>query len=130
MLGLKLVVVLLDNRGFGCINRLQQATGGRPFNNLLAESRHATLPDIDFVAHARSLGAVAEKVADLTGLEAALRRAATADRSTVVVIDTDPGLSSEAGGHWWDVAVPEISTRPQVAEARRAYDNRLAGERK
>jgi TPP-dependent trihydroxycyclohexane-1,2-dione (THcHDO) dehydratase len=29
MLGLKLTVVVLDNRGFGCIDRLQRATGGR-----------------------------------------------------------------------------------------------------
>jgi 3D-(3,5/4)-trihydroxycyclohexane-1,2-dione acylhydrolase (decyclizing) len=27
--------VVLDNRGFGCINRLQRATGGESFNNLL-----------------------------------------------------------------------------------------------
>jgi len=26
MLGAKLIVVLLDNRGYGCINRLQQAS--------------------------------------------------------------------------------------------------------
>ena len=35
MLGLKLTIVLLDNGGFGCIDRLQRATGGEPFNNLL-----------------------------------------------------------------------------------------------
>ena len=34
MLGRKLIVVVLDNRGYGCINRLQQAVGGVPFNNL------------------------------------------------------------------------------------------------
>ena len=34
MLGKKLTVVLNDNRGFGCINRLQKETGGAPFNNL------------------------------------------------------------------------------------------------
>ena len=28
MLGVKLIIVLLDNRGYGCINRLQQACGG------------------------------------------------------------------------------------------------------
>ena len=28
MLGVKLIIVVLDNRGFGCINRLQAATGG------------------------------------------------------------------------------------------------------
>ncbi len=63
MLGLKLTIVLLDNGGYGCINRLQQACGGAPFNNLLADTRHVTLPAIDFVAHARSLGAEAQKVA-------------------------------------------------------------------
>ena len=36
MLGCKLIIVVNDNRGFGCINRLQMATGGEPFNNLLA----------------------------------------------------------------------------------------------
>ena len=35
MLGLKLMIVVLDNRGFGCIDRLQTATGGASFNNLL-----------------------------------------------------------------------------------------------
>ncbi len=39
MLGLKLVIVVLDNTGFGCINRLQMATGGANFNNLFR--RHA-----------------------------------------------------------------------------------------
>src|SRR5690606_4173821 len=34
MMGKKLTVVLLDNRGFGCINRLQMGTGGANFNNL------------------------------------------------------------------------------------------------
>src|SRR5690606_26182981 len=61
MLGLKLVVVLLDDRGFGGINRRQQATGSPGFNNLLGDARHEILPEIDFVAHARSLGALAEK---------------------------------------------------------------------
>jgi 3D-(3,5/4)-trihydroxycyclohexane-1,2-dione acylhydrolase (decyclizing) len=128
MLGFKLIVVLLDNRGFGCIDRLQQGTGGRPFNNLLRDSRQVVMPEIDFAAHARSLGALAEKVAGLADLKAALGRAAVADRSMVIVIDTDPAKTSDVGGHWWDVAVPEVSTRAQVGAARRAYDERLTGE--
>ncbi|MFN3672578.1 MAG: 3D-(3,5/4)-trihydroxycyclohexane-1,2-dione acylhydrolase (decyclizing) [Bosea sp. (in: a-proteobacteria)] len=125
MLGLKLTIVVLDNRGFGCINRLQQATGGAPFNNLLADARHETLPAIDFAAHAASLGAIARKVATLSELDAALREARGHDRTSVVVIDTDPAISTDAGGHWWDVAVPEISERPAVAQARRSYDAAL-----
>ncbi len=129
MLGQKITVVLLDNRGFACINRLQQATGGRPFNNLLADARHVTLPDIDFVQHARSLGAGAEKVVGIPALEAALGRAAASPQSYVVVIDTDPAIVTQAGGHWWDVAVPEVSGRAEVRAARAAYDGILRGDR-
>jgi 3D-(3,5/4)-trihydroxycyclohexane-1,2-dione acylhydrolase (decyclizing) len=124
MLGLKLTIVLLDNRGYGCINRLQMATGGANFNNLFKDARHETLPDVDFVAHAKSLGAVAEKAASIAELEAALGRARSADRTTVVVIDTDPLVSTDAGGHWWDVAVPEVSARSEVTAARAAYEEK------
>ncbi|QIA20706.1 3D-(3,5/4)-trihydroxycyclohexane-1,2-dione acylhydrolase (decyclizing) [Mesorhizobium sp. AA22] len=124
MLGLKLTIVLLDNRGYGCINRLQMATGGANFNNLLKDARHKILPDIDFAAHAVSLGAIAEKVSSVAGLETALAQAKKNTRTTVLVIDTDPLVSTEAGGSWWDVAVPEVSTRPQVNAARRAYDEK------
>jgi 3D-(3,5/4)-trihydroxycyclohexane-1,2-dione acylhydrolase (decyclizing) len=128
MLGLKLTIVVLDNRGFGCINRLQRATGGESFNNLLQHTRHEVLPDIDFAAHAASLGAQAEKVAGIGELEAALGRARTATRTSVVVIDTDPLASTDAGGHWWEVAVPEVSIREEVRGARARYEAALAAQ--
>jgi 3D-(3,5/4)-trihydroxycyclohexane-1,2-dione acylhydrolase (decyclizing) len=121
MLGKKLIVVILDNRGYGCINRLQRATGGESFNNLLADTVHEALPDIDFAAHARSLGAIAEKVASLADLEAAVQRARRSPRTHVIVIDTDPLTITDAGGHWWDVAVPEVSVRPAVRDAHAKY---------
>ena len=121
MLGLKLTVVLLDNGGYGCIDRLQRASGGESFNNLLATAQHTALPAFDFAAQARGLGAIGIKVASLTDLEAAIATARTADRTTVIVIDTDPAPSTEAGGHWWDVGIPETSTRPDVRKARDGY---------
>jgi 3D-(3,5/4)-trihydroxycyclohexane-1,2-dione acylhydrolase (decyclizing) len=129
MLGLKLTIVVLDNRGFGCINRLQQSVGAAPFNNLLADARHEALPEIDFAAHAASLGAASEKVDGIAGLEAAMARARASDRTYVIVIDTDPDISTEAGGAWWDVAVAEVSARPAVAAARAAYEARLKARR-
>ena len=128
-LGLKLTIIVLDNRGFACINRLQIATGGASFNNLLADTRHVTLPQVDFRAHAESLGAIAEKVSTIDELEAALDRAKGNDRTTVIVIDTDPFATTEAGGHWWDVAVPDVSTRAEVKAARAAYEKALSGQR-
>ncbi|KAA2234664.1 3D-(3,5/4)-trihydroxycyclohexane-1,2-dione acylhydrolase (decyclizing) [Salinarimonas soli] len=129
MLGLRLTIVVLDNRGFGCINRLQRATGGESFNNLLEHARHATLPAIDFAAHAASLGARSEAVTGLGALEDAVRRARDADRTTVLVVDTDPLASTDAGGHWWDVAVPEVSEREAVRRARGDYDAALERRR-
>ena len=122
MLGLKLTVVLLDNGGFGCINRLQIAAGGASFNNLLATARHTTLPKFDFAAQAAGLGAIGVKAAGLVELATALAAARTADRTTVIVIDTDPMPSTEAGGHWWDVGIPEVSARPEVRAARESYE--------
>ncbi|AZO80733.1 MULTISPECIES: 3D-(3,5/4)-trihydroxycyclohexane-1,2-dione acylhydrolase (decyclizing) [unclassified Bosea (in: a-proteobacteria)] len=126
MLGIKLTIVVLDNRGFGCINRLQNATGGASFNNLLRDTRHETLPEIDFAAHAGSMGAIARKVASLAELETALAEARGHDRTSVIVIDTDPLISTDAGGHWWEVAVPEVSVRDEVKAARKRYDGALA----
>ena len=129
MLGLKLTIVLLDNRGFGCINRLQNATGGQSFNNLLKDARHETLPEIDFVQHAASMGAIAVKAASIAELETALAQAKANTRTTVVVIDTDPLISTGAGGAWWDVAVPEVSERVEVRTARANYDERRKQQR-
>lgn len=122
MLGRKLIVTVLDNRGFGCIDRLQRSTGQPGFNNLLADTAHEVLPQIDFAIHAQSLGCLAEKVDGIAGLEAALERAQAADRTTVIVIDTDPRASTDAGGAWWDVATPEVSERAEVRAARTAYE--------
>jgi 3D-(3,5/4)-trihydroxycyclohexane-1,2-dione acylhydrolase (decyclizing) len=124
MLGLKLVVTVLDNRGFGCINRLQKSVGGEPFNNLLPDSTAAGRPAIDFAAHAASLGAHACKVAGLAELEAALEQARTVARTCVVVIETDPDSTTTAGGAWWDVAVAETSASAAVKQARAAYDDK------
>ena len=119
-LGQKLVVIVLNNRGFACINRLQRATGGAAFNTLWEDSPHTAIPDIDFVAHAASLGAVAEKAGSIAALEQALRRARESERTHVIVIDTDPAITTAAGGAWWDVAIPEVSSRSEVDAARAA----------
>ena len=129
MMGIGFTVVLTDNRGYGCINRLQRGTGGAPFNNLLDDSYHVNASAIDFVAHAASMGAKAVKASDIKSLEAELAAAKGADRPVVIVIDTDPMPSTEAGGSWWDVAVPEVSTRPAVQAARKAYETGLKTQR-
>ncbi|MCB1777087.1 MAG: 3D-(3,5/4)-trihydroxycyclohexane-1,2-dione acylhydrolase (decyclizing) [Candidatus Competibacteraceae bacterium] len=124
MLGHKIILVLLDNRGYSCINRLQQVCGSAPFNNLLENCLHGEegIPPVDFAAHAAALGATVEKVNGIAELEQALVRAKNSPRSYAIVIDTDPKPSVQEGGGWWDVAVPEVSTREQVRTARKHYE--------
>jgi 3D-(3,5/4)-trihydroxycyclohexane-1,2-dione acylhydrolase (decyclizing) len=121
-MGLKLTIVLLDNGGFGCIDRLQRSTGQDGFNNLVPHG-------VDLRAHAESLGAIAERVDSIAALEDALRRARANDRTTVITLNTDPRISTGAGGHWWDVAIPEVSQRQSVRDARAAYDAARAAQR-
>lgn len=122
MMGIKFTLVITDNRGFGCINRLQMGTGGAEFNNLLKDARHVNESNIDFAAHAASMGAAAVHVSSIAELEDALARAKDATGPFVVVIDTDPYPSTPHGGSWWEVAVPEVSVRPSVVEARKTYE--------
>jgi 3D-(3,5/4)-trihydroxycyclohexane-1,2-dione acylhydrolase (decyclizing) len=117
-LGAKLVIVVLDNRGFGCIERLQSATGGASFNNLLADEA----PRVDFAAHARSLGAQAEKVEGIAALPQALERALQARKTSVVVIETDARRGTAEGGTWWDVAVTEAPRNSSQKKARKSYE--------
>ncbi len=122
--GHPLLVVLCDNRGFGCIHRLQRATAGEPYNNLWKDSFASEAP-IDFVAHARALGADAERVADVAALEAAVAKAKGAARTTVLVIETDPQSGTAAGGAWWNVPVAEVSEDARVRAARDAWRRAL-----
>ena len=54
-------------------------------------------------------------------LESAIAAARRADRTSVILIETDPAASTTAGGCWWDVAVPEVSERAEVRAARAGY---------
>src|SRR5690606_460714 len=124
MMGVKITVVITDNRGFGCINRLQIGTGGAEFNNLLDTAHHVNPSSVDVVARAAAMGATAVKAANTAELEAALERAGRAKGPFVVVIDTDPYPSTPHGGTWWDVGIPEVSDRSQVRAARTEYETR------
>ncbi len=126
MMRVPFTVVLTDNRGYGCINRLQRGTGGASFNNLYNASRVEVQPEIDFVAHAGAMGAHAVKADGIADLEAKLAEAKGRDCPTVIVIDTDPAPGTGAGGFWWDVGVPEVSERAEVRAAREGYEAALA----
>ena len=121
MMGVSFTVIVTDNRGFGCINRLQMGTGGAEFNNLLKDAVHETPSAIDFAAHAASMGATSIKVSSISELEKALANRGDIKGPYVIVIDTDPYPSTPHGGSWWEVGVPEVSVRSEVNDAWESY---------
>ena len=127
MLKCKLIVVVLDNRGYGCIQRLQLASGSPRFNNLLEDCGAPVA--IDFAAHAASLGATAVHVKDIAELKTAMRAARAATATQVIVIDTTPWRTTDDGGAWWEVAIPEVSPRAEVRAAREQYETAKKGQR-
>jgi 3D-(3,5/4)-trihydroxycyclohexane-1,2-dione acylhydrolase (decyclizing) len=122
MMGIPFTVVVTDNRGYGCINRLQIGCGGAEFNNLLDHAIGGENSNIDFAKHAEAMGATSIKVGSIAELEEALSKRSAAKGPYVIVIDTDPYPSTEPGGTWWDVGVPEVSERTQVNAARANYE--------
>ena len=123
--GHKLIVVLCDNGGYAVIHRLQVGEGGAPSNNMLEDVRPGHTP-VDWVAHARALGCHAERADDVATLGAAFERARSTEGSTVIVIRTAPH-DWTPGGAFWEVGVPEVTPRPEVAGAR---ERMLEGKRR
>lgn len=129
MMRVPFTIVLTDNRGYGCINRLQQECGGAEFNNMYKDSNIEVQPEIDFVAHAASMGAHALKVAGIAGLENELVAARTRNIPTVIVIDTEAETGAGIGGGWWDVAVPAVGDTEKLKKARAHYEGNTARQR-
>ena len=123
LLGKKLIVVVLDNRGYGCIQRLQNATGNASFNNMLDDCipEGGEASRIDFAMHGAAMGADSVHVKNVAELKAAMVRARAAKRSQVLVIDTTHTRTTADGGCWWEVGIPEVSERPTVNAAHAGY---------
>ena len=118
--GKKLIVIICDNGGFAVINKLQNNTGNVSFATLIKDSRLAVEPfAVDFVMHAKSMGAFGEDVSSIKELKDAFLRARKADRTYVISLKTDPYEGWTAEGHaWWEIGIPEVSDSIDIRKAR------------
>ncbi len=126
--GVKIIIVLVDNHGFASIGGLSRSLGqagfGTSYKLRSAETGQLdgdTLT-VDYVANARSLGAHAIKATTLAELKEALETAKEVDRTTVIVVETDPSIGVPGYESWWDVAVAEVSESEAVRAARARYE--------
>lgn len=129
--GKKLIVLVLDNGGFAVINKLQNNTGNESFNNLIKDCPTVAEPfAVDFEAHARAMGAIAETVANPEELAEAFKRAKAAARTSVIVMQVDPYEGWTTQGHaWWEVGTAQVSANPRVVTAHEEWEAGRAGQR-
>ena len=126
--GVKIIVVLVDNSGFGSIGALSESIGnGRFGTEYRARNPRTGQLDgeplmIDLAANAASLGADVLRASDADELRSALHKAAASGRTTVVHIRTDPLVPAPSSQAWWDVPVAEVSALEPTRSARRAYE--------
>ena len=128
--GHKMILIICDNEGFAVIHRLQVNQGQEGFNNLYADCK---IKDhwfpVDFVAHAKSMGAEAEYIRTLSDLELAFQRAKQSTKTYIISLKVQKHEWTESGA-WWEVGVPEVSLRKEVQEARQKFKEGKKQQRK
>jgi 3D-(3,5/4)-trihydroxycyclohexane-1,2-dione acylhydrolase (decyclizing) len=127
----KLVIVLVDNRGFGSIGALSRSLGTDGFGTLYRYRRDGSLGTdsadsgaflpVDLAANAESLGARVIRAATVAELREALRAARDETRTTVIAVATDRYQGVPDYESWWDVPVAEVAESDGVQAARHDY---------
>ena len=130
----KLIVVLVDNRGFGSIGALSESVGAQRFGTAYryrgSDGRLSGehLP-VDLAANAASLGADVIRCGTAGEFADAVKVAKANDTVTVLYVQTDPLATAPSSESWWDVPIAEVSTLPETREALAAYETRKQSQR-
>jgi len=137
----KLVVVLVDNRGFASIGGLSRSLGTDGFGTQFRESRPGSrgldserdpapyLP-VDLAANAESLGAHVIRANGISELRDALAAAKKVDRTVVIHIAVDRYVAVPSYESWWEVPVAAASEVPSVRDARKGHEKAKQKQRR
>ena len=137
----KLVVVLVDNRGFASIGGLSRSLGTDGFGTQFRESRPGSrgldserdpapyLP-VDLAANAESLGAHVIRANGISELRDALAAAKKVDRTVVIHIAVDRYVAVPSYESWWEVPVAATSEVPSVRDARKGHEKAKQKQRR
>ena len=133
--GLKVIIVVIDNRGYSSVGRVSEQVGSEGFGCHFRARGISGWYDgdrltVDFEAICRGLGASPIRAQSQDDLVSALDRARAASTTTCVIVETDwhervPSYAS----CWWDMATAQVATIPAVNEARGEYEREKTRER-
>jgi 3D-(3,5/4)-trihydroxycyclohexane-1,2-dione acylhydrolase (decyclizing) len=119
----KIIVVVLDNSGFHCIDNLQHSQGIEHFGNewrTRSESNGYLAGEavrVDYAKNAESWGALGLRARTPEELERAVKEALASKKP--VVIDVKTGAKTMTHGYesWWRVGTAQVSSNPDVVRA-------------
>lgn len=138
--GIKFIVVLIQNHGYASIGHLSESIGSQRFgtqyrfrdqkgNNF---DGGEMLP-VDLATNAASLGIdvirIEQTIHAIADLHAAVKKAKTSRKATLIHINSDPLLYSPSGEGWWDVPIAPISTLESTQNAYKNYQDAITLQR-
>ncbi|MCF0053533.1 3D-(3,5/4)-trihydroxycyclohexane-1,2-dione acylhydrolase (decyclizing) [Dyadobacter sp. LJ53] len=125
--GVKFTILLLNNNGYASIGGLSESIGSERFGTMYkyrdensGQLSGEFLP-VDLAKNAESLGANVIRATDRESLENALAQSKTANRTTVIYIETSLYRTVKGYNAWWEVPIAEVSTSPGVQKAFENY---------
>ena len=133
--GLKLTVVVSENRGYQCIRGLQELRSGQAFGNEFRRRNSQTgrldgdYLEIDYAGNAASMGARTFNVSTEDELRQALRQAREETGTCVIVVRTARDATSPPSNLFWDFMVAEVSNDPLTVELRARYEEERRSQR-
>ena len=132
----KIIIVVLDNAGFHCIDNLQHSQGIVHYGNewKIREESTGRLTgkslSVDYALNAQSWGAVGLHADTIEELKSAVETALKETRSVVIHVHVAPKSMSQGYESWWRVGTAEVSSNPEVVEAWKDLQTDIAKTRK
>ncbi len=132
----KIIVLLFDNCGFGCINNLQMGNGigslATMFRYREEESglQNGSLIPTDFAMIGRGYGMSAFTARTEEELSNALRAAKEDINSVLIDIKVLPKSMTDGYGAWWHVGIGDSATSQKIREAHQKKEENLEKARK
>lgn len=118
--GIKINILVFDNRGWGCIENLQNNAGSITFGTEFAKRDFSTdrldgKPlEVDFVKNAQSYGAKGYSVTTDKEFIEALKDAKKQKLPCVFHIKVAPGSMTKGYDSWWRVGIAQISESEEI----------------
>lgn len=113
----KIIILLFDNSGFGCINNLQMSNGSPSFETEFRDSETDVIMTVDYQKIAEGYGAASYSATTLDELTTALNQAEKETKSTLIHIKVLPKTMSDGYDAWWHVGVSAVSDSPTIQNA-------------